>query len=137
MESITQVHLVDLINRQGPLWLVDLDCSNLCFRNAGLKLADFTGSKLVKTDFRNAELNGTILIDVDLSGADLSNAKLLYAKMHHANLEGANLQGAVLTGAILVGANLKKANLLGANLQDANLEGVVFENTILPSGKTR
>jgi hypothetical protein len=67
--EFTKYELYDLLNRPGPLWLVNADLSG--------------------ADLRGAIINEANLSEANLSGADLSGAKLGYT-----NLSGANLSGA-------------------------------------------
>ncbi len=66
-----------------------------------LRSCDFTGARLREADLRYAVLTFSRLIEVDLSGANLMGADL-----SRADLAGADLTGADLTGADFDGANL-------------------------------
>lgn len=78
---------------------------------------------LRERDFRQANLQGALLMGANLQGAFLG----------HANLQRALLSLANLQGAFLPGANLQGASLWDANLQEADFEGAEFgEETILP-----
>jgi uncharacterized protein YjbI with pentapeptide repeats len=73
-----------------------------------------------KADLRNAKLQDTELIGVNLRYADLQDA----------NLKSADLLLADLRDACLVRANLQEACLVGANLEGANLEGASFDSSM-------
>ena len=57
---------------------------------------DLTGVVLTDLDLGGAELSGAILIDVDLSRTDLSNANLIEVDLEGAILHRTNLSGAEL-----------------------------------------
>jgi uncharacterized protein YjbI with pentapeptide repeats len=73
-----------------------------------------------KADLRNARLQDTELIGVNLRYADLQDA----------NLKSADLLLADLRDACLVRANLQESCLVGANLEGANLEGASLESAM-------
>lgn len=101
-----------------------------------------------KADLRNAKLQDTELIGVNLRYADLQDANLkssdlLLADLRDACLVRANLQEACLVGANLEGANLEGASLesamgllprqlAGANLHEASLPAPILEFNALP-----
>ena len=80
-------------------------------------------AKLVAANLSGAELIGTFMPLVDISGADLSNADLSGAGLTQALLIGVNLQGAKLSGVNMFGANLSSADLRDADLTGAILLG--------------
>ena len=51
MTQLSQIQVADLLNRNHPLWLVDLDLSGVSLRNADLKNSDLSGSKRISTLF--------------------------------------------------------------------------------------
>jgi uncharacterized protein YjbI with pentapeptide repeats len=73
-----------------------------------------------KADLRNAKLQDTELIGINLRYADLQDA----------NLKSSDLLLADLRDACLVRANLQEACLVGANLEGANLEGASLESAM-------
>ncbi len=73
-----------------------------------------------KADLRNAKLEDTELIGVNLRYADLQDA----------NLKSADLLLADLRDACLVRASLQEACLVGANLEGASLEGASLESAM-------
>jgi uncharacterized protein YjbI with pentapeptide repeats len=101
-----------------------------------------------KADLRNAKLQDTELIGINLRYADLQDANLkssdlLLADLRDACLVRANLQEACLVGANLEGANLEGASLesamgllprqlAGANLHEASLPAPILEFNALP-----
>ncbi|MFZ1975302.1 MAG: pentapeptide repeat-containing protein [Candidatus Acidiferrales bacterium] len=74
----------------------------------------------VKADLRNAKLQDTELIGINLRHADMQDA----------NLKSSDLLLADLRDACLVRANLQEACLVGANLEGANLEGASLESAM-------
>jgi uncharacterized protein YjbI with pentapeptide repeats len=96
---------------------------------AQVAYADLTGADLYWASCRNANMEGTLLIDCDLRravfneanlrGAALERARLCFDNLggttdfHHADLSGANLQNAEIHGAEFVGARLVGADLRG------------------------
>lgn len=72
----------------------------------------------VKINLCDAELGGSILIDVNLN-----KAQLIMANLRNTNMSGANLTDANLTMANLNNANIRMADLCGADLRMANLVG--------------
>ncbi|HRB29588.1 MAG TPA: pentapeptide repeat-containing protein [Nitrosomonas sp.] len=109
---------------------------NLCERN-------LQGAILIGVDMRNAKLCGTNLSGANLSSADLQRSDLFSANLQGVNLTNANLEGADLTNANLLKANLHLANLkntsglsssvslLGASLPFADLEGLNLSSAFL------
>jgi uncharacterized protein YjbI with pentapeptide repeats len=93
---------------------------------ADLRGVDLSRTRLAKSSFDKADLDGANLENTDLSGASLRRATLREAYLVGANLSGANLETADLEG-----AKLERANLAGANLSRANLEGAVLSNADL------
>ncbi len=90
------------------------ECQKCELSDAGLVLADLSGSKLSGANLSRANLSRANLMGANLSGANLSSASLYGANLTGANLSGADLRGAYLTNAILVGVNLKNAFVEGA-----------------------
>jgi hypothetical protein len=86
-------------------------------------------------DLSFADLNYSVLGDIDLDGANLdrammgfsnlNSASLYVARLNRANLFGAILRGADLRGADLRGANLSRADLRFADLSNPNIEQVL------------
>lgn len=86
------------------------DLSHARFQGANLEQAEFCGALLKQSRFCGAQLEGTLLIRADITGADLSGA----------NLRGANLRG----------ADLRKADLTHTDLSQANVQEAVFQGCI-------
>jgi uncharacterized protein YjbI with pentapeptide repeats len=84
--------------------------TDLCFMNAELVNADFSGSILPKTNFMNAKLTNANFKDAKLPNACFMNAVLDNVDFENADLEGVEFMNADLTTA----RNLDKANLTGA-----------------------
>ena len=74
----------------------------------------------IRTDLREANLNGANLQGTFLRGVDLGMANLNRANLSRAILTGSNLSEADLSGANLSRADLGKAALNGANVSRAN-----------------
>ena len=64
-------------------------------------------------------MEGTVLTDAKISNTDLIGV----------NLKGANLENATLSNVDLTNSNLEQVNII--NLK---LDGVIFCNTVMPSG---
>ncbi len=77
----------------------------------------------IKPDLREANLNGTVLINADLRGAILIRVSLKGTDLRGARFREANLSLADLSSAILQGADLKGAQLSMTTLKDADLRG--------------
>lgn len=75
-----------------------------------MEQAKFCGALLKQSRFCGAQLEGTLLIRADLTGADLS--------------------GAILRGANLRGADLSKADLTHTDLSQANVQEALFQGCI-------
>ncbi len=105
---------------------------------AHLRKADFTGARLGKANFLNADLREASFEcdriggwpgyfssgkDSDKICVQLQSANLVGAQLQSANLVGAQLQGAILMDTRLQGANLAGAELQGATLAGARLQG--------------
>jgi uncharacterized protein YjbI with pentapeptide repeats len=80
-----------------------------------------------KTRFRNIDVHGAKLADVDLS----SNHNGIGIDLSFSNLKGTNLERAKLNRAILTKTNLTRANLSFADLREAKLDGANLQKTIL------
>ena len=91
-----------------------------------LREANLSGTKMVNTHFKEAELARAILEKADLRGALLEGANLSGAK-----LAGADLTGAKMAGADLSSADLRGACLIGADLTGAHMEGACLDRAIL------
>jgi len=86
---------------------------------------DFSGAKLVNTNFTHAEFGlSPNFQKADLSNAKLNNVNLRYADFYDANLEKTNFTNADLHLADFYGANLAGTVFDGANLYAAVFIGV-------------
>jgi len=158
MSAFNPNDLYDLLNRNRPLWLLNIDLSDAVLTGANLQGANLQGANLTGTKLDSANLQGAdcaasnfasgslnfanlqqailgnatfanaILTNSNLSNANFTNANLSDADLSNANLTGANLTSANLTNAKLLNANLSGANLTGANLTEANLAGANLTN---------
>ncbi|NER33086.1 MAG: hypothetical protein F6J93_03240 [Oscillatoria sp. SIO1A7] len=81
--------------------------------------------------FRNADLRGADLRQVNLSEADLQGSYLRWAELQGAMLDNANLTWADLQRANLSDASLNKAMLSEANLRSCNLQWTDFQEAQL------
>jgi uncharacterized protein YjbI with pentapeptide repeats len=131
-----------LLHKQNPV--VDLDGADLSgidLRNnnisgSGAFLTDVSGNQpiggkvesskaanLSGAILSDANLEGALLMDTDLSNTDLSDAHLSGASLWHTDLYNANLTDADLSNAGLWNAWLRYADLSGADLSGADLSG--------------
>jgi len=113
---IRREHIRWRAGRKGPLDLRGLDLSGLDLSELRLVRADFRGANLSR-----ANLRGTILRKANLSGADL----------RWAVLDDADLTAACLTNARLDRASLKRTRLAHASLRGARTMGTTFERADL------
>jgi uncharacterized protein YjbI with pentapeptide repeats len=128
--EFTKSELYALLNRQGPLWLVEADLSQAC-----LEKIDLTEAKLTRADLTGASLPGAKMERADLVGAKLTGANLSFAKLSGAILDDADLSGADLTEARLDRAELYGAKLTGAILDDIYIYGANYDKkTKWPKG---
>jgi len=81
---------------------------------------------LIETNFRNAKMYGSKILDSNLSECDFSTSKLSRSKFTNTNLVNANFQDSDL-----VNAEFKEVDLSYANFKGANLVRSVFENVSL------
>jgi uncharacterized protein YjbI with pentapeptide repeats len=88
---------------------------------------DFSCASFGGADIRLADFSGARLLDTDLTGADLRGVQFMNAALRRALLGGAKLQGASFDGADLRGAHLRSANLNGASF-----ESVPRDNSYAP-----
>jgi hypothetical protein len=85
-------------------------------RRIDLRQADLPGTLLINVDLHDADLYNADLQRADLPDADLRGANLIFARLNGADLSDADLRGADLRGAWLIGADLSYAKLRGADL---------------------
>lgn len=111
-------------------WL-DFEDDGVCadLRGTDLSDVDLSGANLRHVNLSCAKLIGANLRDANLSGSNLSEAKLMCANLRGADLSDAricdtDLRESNLCGADLHCAYLREADLRGADLHAANLNGV-------------
>ncbi len=92
-------------------------------RNVNLHNADLNGAILNNTDLSEADLCGANLSKATLTQAILTNTNLADANLIEANLEGAHLSETKVNGARLINANLNKVQLFGACVERAIISG--------------
>lgn len=90
-------------------------------KQVNLQDADLEGAYFRWADLRVANFQGANLSRADFHRANLCDASLLHATLKEANLKGANLQWADLSEANLQGASLMKSQLACANLRGASV----------------
>ena len=96
---------------------------NLNFNNVSFKDAQLQGAVLI-----NAQLQGAKLLSAQLQGADLCHAQLQGAKLFNAQLQGAELVNAQLQGADLIDAQFDPATtLIAARYSGAAMRVVDFQ----------
>ena len=144
--------------RLSNTWFVDAHLERADLSRAHLAGADFTAAWLGGTDFEKADLTGAKLDylntwlqscspdscvssadKLSLRDANATNATLTHAGLYYADLIGADFTGADLSHADirivwLANANLTNANLTGATGTPLYLSGVIYNNTICPTG---
>jgi uncharacterized protein YjbI with pentapeptide repeats len=86
-----------------PLNLTDALIQGATFANDPVSVPTVTGKHLRSTaSYRQGDLSGIRLYDVDLAGVDLSNQNLTKAAFGHCDLTNVDFTGAVITGADFV-----------------------------------
>jgi uncharacterized protein YjbI with pentapeptide repeats len=111
--------------------------SNTCFFNEYIEAIDLSGVNFYGADLRRTKwklktnLQNTVLVDVDLSGATLAGVDLRGADLTRANLSGVNFSGANLERAILRGCRMRDTNLDWTKLADTVVEHSGFDGAIL------
>src|SRR5579871_4649289 len=97
--------------------------------------ADFSGKHLEGADLVDARLSGSVLLKTSLKGADLTLADLRGATLVQASLTNANLLGTRFDQADLQAADLRGGTgLLGAQLAGTNLFGAQLPESVSPDG---
>lgn len=94
--------------------------------NLFLPYADLCGISCARQSLKNANLEGSLLVDSDLTETDFTRACLASADLSRCDMRGACLRYADLTG-----ADLENADLSGADLRDAILNGAKLTNTLM------
>jgi uncharacterized protein YjbI with pentapeptide repeats len=124
--------------QRARLNLLGQDLSGMTLTN--LDLSNFT---LNNVNFRDANLDGSILTNAAIGGANFSHALLQGANLRLAHGSGVNFTKADLTGAILGGqdGNFQNAILQGATVASTlslsgdftggNCKGLIAQNTVL------
>ncbi|MGH8552005.1 MAG: SUMF1/EgtB/PvdO family nonheme iron enzyme, partial [Methylococcales bacterium] len=101
-------------NARKLLKRLDLKLSVTSYARQNLAGENFSGLKLVKTDFRGALINDAVFTGARLEGADFREAQL-----RNADFTRANVSGAVFRKADLRGAVWDEARRDGANFESA------------------
>lgn len=122
------------------------DLGSITLDGAKMHDIDMHGASGAKA-FRNCDLTGANLQDVEFPGVTFGGSKLVGADLRGANLEGArvnsdltdaDLRGASLRFAELRGSNAERADLRGADLYGARLDrlhrAAKFEGATCPDG---
>ncbi|MFD8756878.1 pentapeptide repeat-containing protein [Kitasatospora sp. NPDC059577] len=92
---------------------------------------DLSNAHLEGSGLMNADLSSTILVGAHLEGANLSFSNLRNSLLVNARLDGALMAVTQMQGALLAGARLRDAMMVGANLDDADLKGAVMDGALL------
>ena len=82
-----------------------------------------------KPDLRGRDIRNARLEDSSLVGVNLENTKLDDAFMARTNLEGSNLSGASLKNAFLLSSKLHRTDFAGASLVDTDLSSTIMYDT--------
>ena len=101
------------------------------FRNADLQGYNLTNLQLTEASFRGANLSNASLSGSDLRGADLSEAIFENTDLRNANLASAVMNSADLRSSHLAGADLQSADLSSAVMAGMILSGINFAAAIL------
>jgi uncharacterized protein YjbI with pentapeptide repeats len=101
------------------------------FASAHLRNALFAGADLTGANFTGADMEFADLSGCELAGADFSNAVLTDAEFRDANLAGADLTGIFASLIGFADANLSMANLSGASLTAADFTGADLQGASL------
>lgn len=102
-----------IVNRGAEVW------NEWRNKNPNISI-DLDGAMLIEMDLAHIDLQNASLVSAELDVADLRNADLKGATLVAADLGLADLSAADLSGAILDGAYLYGANLCGAILNKAD-----------------
>lgn len=94
-------------------------------------LVDLAGANLLGTTLSDVDLTGANLDGANLRGADWNDVDLSGASLVGANLAGADFTGSLLSDVNLTGANLQRCSLALVNLSGANLKGANLTEAIL------
>ncbi len=95
-----------------------------------LPYADLCGIACIRQSLKNAFLEGSLLVDSDLTRSDFTGANLKNADLSRCDMAGVCMRNADLTGADLEEADLTGADLRGAVLERAKLKNTLMQNTI-------
>ena len=117
-EIATEQASFDSSNLTGSRF-AKLALRDLRFVKCQLDGADLSGTRAVRSQFRNCSMANATLVDADLDqtdffqadlrGANLRNANLKLAKFTGANVDGADFTGATMVGADVAGVDFAKA----------------------------
>ena len=107
-----------------------------------VKESDFSNASLQGSSLLNADLTGCIFISANLSSIDAQESNFSSTDLTDAtlsgNLSGANFHTSTLTGADFSGSDLSDANLKDAiGFDPADHTNVIYSNTTLPDGTVR
>jgi len=119
------LNAVDYLSDKG--YLYDGTTSGASLQLANLPGVNFDYADMRRTNFNNAIISGSSLVnsnfsDANLTGSILTNSILKNADLSGTVLQNANLEGADLSSAILYGADLRDAKLDSAVITDAKYD---------------
>lgn len=107
-----------------------------------LKNSNLYKANLEESILNDVDLTGSILSQVNLEEAKLKGANLAGSILSHVNLKKANLEKAILTGAMLWYTDMTMANLKGANFKGLRVyskeqfsKAESLEGAIMPDGR--
>jgi hypothetical protein len=108
----------------------DANLQGVTLRKAFMPEADFSGADLRYANLKG-DFTGSHFVGAILHNADLRGSCLVYANFNDSDLSGADLSGAGLTYATLVNANLEGVNLTNTRMQGVLISPYSLENPVL------
>lgn len=100
-----------------------------------LSESDLSGARLRDTRFFRAEMDKTVLVEVDGYRSKFVRASMQDATLDQGLFFAADFSRADLRGASLVNADLRQARLYRADLRGADLSGALMEDADLYDAK--
>jgi len=123
----TKYQMYDLINRPGPLWLVNAD-----FSKAYLGWVTINGASISGCNFSNAIVCRAKLTNNFMAAVNFTDANLIGTDFSGSDMSGDNLCGADLTEAILFEVDLINATYNAATKWPAGFDPVAAGAILVP-----